>query len=70
MGLVDWLERRRYEEHLNRQEFASSLGIPKATYSKITTGRTRPSIRVLAAVLRKYPDRKQEIADVVVCDAA
>lgn len=69
MGLVTWLERRRYEEHLTQQEFASTLGLSKATYNQVTRQRIRPSLRVFAAALRKYPDRRNEIADAVADDA-
>lgn len=41
---------------MTQQEFAENIGIAPATISSVFTGRTRPSLGIVEAIKRKFPD--------------
>ena len=43
-------------QHMNQQTFANCIGINTATLSGILTGKTQPTIKVVNAIMRKFPN--------------
>lgn len=43
-------------QHMNQQTFSNCIGINTATLSGILTGRTQPTIKVVNAIMRKFPN--------------
>lgn len=41
--------------HLNQKSFANFIGLPPATLNSILTGRTRPTLAVVEAIVNKIP---------------
>jgi len=48
-------------EKINQSQFAKSIGIKQCLMSQIINGKRRPSLNVIRAIYRKYPD----LADVL-----
>ena len=63
--LVEWLEARQREEGLTETAFAESIGTSQPTWNRLRNGHIRPSYRIVAGALRKYPERQAEIVKLI-----
>lgn len=61
MDLATWLAQRQTETGEVDTEFARGLGISRALWRAIKYHRARPSLRVIAGALRRWPLHRQRI---------
>lgn len=54
--LIDILRERQERAGLSEQDFAELLGVGKATWILIRQRNTKPGLKFIAAVIRKFPD--------------
>lgn len=62
-GLVDWLVDRQNGSGQIDSEFARGLGVSRALWRSVKYRQLRPSLRVVAGAVRRWPEHRQAILD-------
>jgi transcriptional regulator with XRE-family HTH domain len=65
MGLVNWLRGRQTAEGLSDTEFARRLDLDPSTWWYLRHGRRGAGRRVIAKVLRAYPEERDALVRIL-----
>ncbi len=66
--VIRWLRDRQEAEGLTGEEMAQALGISPAAWSMLVNRKRGPTLRVLCAALKRYPEHWRELLEALLTE--